>query len=132
MFTVREDEGLLMLAIRLSARVLSLVVVLFLALFVLDEGFDLWSITAREYVGLVFFPVGLVFGSLVAWRSELAGGLISVISILGFYLVFGLLLMGSVRQGWAFVLFALPGALFLVYGIAHKLHFHIRSQQVIN
>ncbi len=65
--------------------------------------------TAVEALGFLFFPVGIVVGFVVAWRRELLGGLITVVSLM----VFGVYLFvrsGQVLGPW-FFLFAGPGVL---------------------
>ena len=42
--------------------------------------------TAREAIGFLLFPVGVIAGFAVAWRRELAGGLVTVGSLSLFYL----------------------------------------------
>jgi hypothetical protein len=123
MFTQRENEETALYTLRWSGRVLSLMVLFLLALFYLSEGIGTSEIAYREYIGLLFFPIGIMIGFVVGWRNELAGGLISVFSILCFYLVYGLLLSGSIRQGWAFLVFAVPGILFLAYGLLNRIWF---------
>ena len=42
-----------------------------------------------------FFPLGALVGLVLGWREELLGGAITLISIAGFYLVYGWLLNSS-------------------------------------
>lgn len=66
--------------------------------------------TAGEAVAFLFFPVGVVAGFVLAWRRELAGGLVSVGSLALFY---GCLFAFSGRvpaTPW-FLVFAAPGFL---------------------
>jgi hypothetical protein len=39
----------------------------------------------------------------------------TTLSLLAFYLIYGLLLSGKLANGWAFVSFSAPGFLFLAY-----------------
>ena len=123
MFTKRENEETALFVIRWSGRVLSLMVLFLLALFYLSEGIVTSEIAYREYIGLLFFPIGVAIGFVIGWRDELRGGLISVLSVSAFYLIYGLLLNGSIRQGWAFLVFAVPGILFLAYGLLNRIWF---------
>jgi hypothetical protein len=69
--------------------------------------------TAREWVGLLFFPAGVCVGLVLAWRWELAGGLVAVGSFLAFYgwmVVSG----GRLPAGPYFAIAAAPGALYLL------------------
>ena len=110
-----EDKNLFML--RWTARIFAAACLAILFLFIFGENSDWSKISADEMIGLFFFPVGLIIGLILAWRKELPGGAIAVGSVLAFYFVYGLLLNGSLQQGWWFILFAIPGALFLAYGI---------------
>lgn len=123
MFTKRENEEMALFILRWSGRVLGLMVLFLLTLFYFTGDVGSTEITIREYIGLLFFPVGLVIGFVVGWRNELAGGMISVLSVAAFYLVYGMLLSGSIRQGSAFMIFAIPGVLFLTYGLLIRIWF---------
>lgn len=66
--------------------------------------------TAAEALLFLTFPVGIIAGFAVAWRRELAGGLITVGSLALFYL-----LMLSRTGRW-------PGPLFLLFAAPSFLH----------
>ncbi|MCK5407568.1 MAG: hypothetical protein KAJ37_08945 [Candidatus Krumholzibacteria bacterium] len=69
--------------------------------------------TRSEWIGVVFFPIGVGIGLVLAWRWEVLGGTISVASFLAFY--GWMVLSGSnVPNGPYFALAAAPGALYLV------------------
>ena len=123
MFTKRENEETALFILRWSARVLGLMFLFLLTLFYFTGSVGLTEITVREYVGLLFFPVGLAIGFIVGWRNELAGGMISVLSVAAFYFLYGLVLSGSIRQGSAFLIFTIPGILFLTYGVLIRIWF---------
>jgi hypothetical protein len=72
--------------VRWLPRVTSLVSVGILLLFIIGEGSGPNPITAREWVGLFFFPFGVVVGMLVAWRREVLGSLVSIGSLACFTL----------------------------------------------
>lgn len=103
--------------ILLAARLLSVVSILLLVMFVIGEGFDLEKITNRDITGLIFFPIGVAAGFIVAWKWETAGGLISLISLFCFYLVFGFLLSDRIPRGFSFLIFTTPALIFLAGGI---------------
>lgn len=65
---------------------------------------------AGEAVAFLFFPVGLVAGFALAWRHELAGGLVAVGSLALFY-VWLFALAGRVPTTPWFLVFAAPGIL---------------------
>jgi hypothetical protein len=99
--------------LRWLARGLSAASIGIIALFFLGEGFDPTRIAALEWIGLAFFPVGVVVGC--SWRGGRRGwgGSIAVISLAGFYCVYGLLLTGKLPGGCAFVVFTAPALWFL-------------------
>lgn len=110
---IYESNGLFYL--RWIARILSLATLSILFFFFIGEGFDVSKIGLNEWLGLMFFPLGLVIGLMISWRNEGFGGAISVISLFAFYFIYGLILSGRIWQGWTFIMFAIPGFLFLVY-----------------
>jgi len=116
MFEKKENETAFENFLRIVARAISIVSVAIILLFVLGEDFEFRKVTAKEWVGLGFFPVGVLIGLVLSWREELIGGAITLTSIAGFYLVYGWLLNSTLRLGWAFLPFILPGLLFLIYG----------------
>lgn len=100
------------LALRWTARLLSVASTGVLLLFLFGEPFPVAQITGKEWIGLALFPFGLVIGFAVAWWRERLGGLITIASLI----VFCLLFVGDLRKSWAFFVFALPGFLFLMSG----------------
>jgi len=101
------------MVIRWLARLASVISLGLLALFATSDGN--WP-SAFEWVLLVFFPVGIALGMVVAWWREVLGGVITLISLITFYaLIF-------VRDGhvpttpW-FALFALPGLVLMIVGL---------------
>lgn len=51
-----------------------------------------------------------------AWRYEIPGGIISIVSLLCFYLIH-YFTAGYFPKGLAFMMFTLPGVLFLINGV---------------
>jgi len=98
---------------RWAARLLSIASTVMLLLFVFGEKFEAAKVTGRQLLAFVFFPLGIVVGFAVAWWKEGVGGGISVVSLLIFYLIFVTLLRGDLARGGWFMVFALPGFLFL-------------------
>ncbi|HRH43647.1 MAG TPA: hypothetical protein PKY82_18600 [Pyrinomonadaceae bacterium] len=115
MFDQRSYESNGMFYLRWTARILSLAVVSLLFFFFIGEGFDISKVGLNELIGLLFFPLGLVVGLLISWKNEGLGAVISVSSLFAFYFVYGLLINGRIWQGWAFLVFAVPSFLFLIY-----------------
>lgn len=121
MFAQREHETTLLFAERWAARLASVVCLAIIFLFFAGEGFNFGTVHAAEYVGLVFFPLGVMIGLVLAWREELIGGTVSIVSIAAFYLIYGLVLSGRLWQGWAFLPFLVPGILFVIYGLQARI-----------
>ena len=118
--------GTAIVTLRWTARVWSVISISLILLFFVGEGFSPAQVAPKEWVGLVFFPVGVVVGMLVAWRKESWGGGITVLSLFAFYGVYGYWLSGAFPRGWAFVVFSAPGILFLVTALLSQ-----RKQQEI-
>jgi hypothetical protein len=114
MFTNRIDLGLPLAIIELMARVGSVASVTLLLMLFVGEGFQPSGISANEWAGLLFFPIGVVIGMAIAWWKEGLGSLVTVGSLIGFYLVWGYLMRNHIG-GWWFLVFASPGFLFLLH-----------------
>lgn len=118
-FGKRENEAAALFALRRTARILSIGVVFLVALFAFgNDGVASGPIRDHEYIGLFFFPVGIILGIIIGWKNELLGGVISTASLACFYLVYELAIMGRIPRGPWFVVFNIPGFLFLAYGLA--------------
>ena len=115
MFDQRNYETNSLFYLRWTARILSLATISLLFFFLIGEGFEFNKVGFKEWLGLLFFPLGLVIGLLMSWKNEGLGAVVSLASLFAFYLVYGLLLSGRLWQGWAFIAFAIPGFLFFVY-----------------
>jgi len=109
-------------SIRRFARGASLLCFGFLLLIVAGELFfpqAQLSSNARDIVGLILFPGIYALGLLLAWRYELLGGSISLLSMLAFYGWLGWQ-DGSLPRGWILPLLALPAIFFVLYGICKR------------
>src|SRR5438046_1393827 len=105
------------LSLRWVARAASLLSISTLFLFFV--GFDPASVRTREWIGLAFFPAGVVIGMLIAWWKEGLGAVITLLSLAGFYGVYGWV-MGSNVKSVAFIVFASPGFLFQIAWLISK------------
>jgi hypothetical protein len=114
MLTEKNKASSVQYFLRWSARVLSILSTAVIVLFLTGERFDVSRISGREWIGLFLFPLGVIVGFAVAWWNEGMGGAITTASLLAFYLIYGLLLRGNINLGWAFIVFASPGLLFLL------------------
>ena len=109
------DRNLLLQGIiRWTARITGVISTLILSLFVFGEPFPVAKITAVQWLGLLLFPFGVVIGFAVAWWREGLGGLITLGSLLAFYLVFVFVMHERLTEGVFFLVFAFPGFLFLI------------------
>ena len=99
--------------VRWAARILSILSIGVLLLFLIGGGdfSQPISLTTEEMVGLLFFPLGVVIGMVVAWRWEGVGAAISIGSLLAFYL-FHFTMQQKFPGGPSFLIFALPAFLF--------------------
>lgn len=114
MFTSRIDLGLPLAVIELLARVGSIASITLLILLFMGEGLHPSEISPREWAGLLFFPIGVMVGMIIAWWKEGLGSAVTLGSLLAFYLVYGYLLRNHIG-GWAFITFASPAFLFLLH-----------------
>ena len=114
MLNNRIDLGVPLAVIELLARVGSIASITLLAFIFWGEAFRPSEISATEWAGLVFFPIGIVIGLAIAWWKEGVGSVMTVGSLIGFYLVYGYLLRNHIG-GLVFIAFASPSFLFLAH-----------------
>lgn len=114
MLNNRIDWGFPLAVVELLARVGSIASVTLFILLFMGEAFRPSEISPNEWAGLVFFPIGVVIGMAIAWWKEGIGSVVTVASLVGFYLVYGYLFSNTIG-GWAFIAFASPGFLFLLH-----------------
>jgi hypothetical protein len=69
------------------------------------------SISLQEWIGVLFFPIGILLGMILAWRREGIGAGITIGSLVAFY-VYHFAVWIKFPSGPFFVLFASPGFLF--------------------
>lgn len=123
MSTSRMDGSWPLAVIELLARVGSIASITLLALIFWGEAFNPSTISRTEWIGLGFFPIGVIIGMVLAWWREGLGSGLTVGSLLGFYLVYGYVLQNHIG-GWAFVAFASPGFLFLLHWLLSDVREH--------
>ena len=63
--------------IRWTARIWSIISIGLVVAFIVGEGFDPTKITAEEWLGFLFFPVGISVGMIIAWWREFLGGIVT-------------------------------------------------------
>ena len=100
-----------LICVRWTARIWSLASIAMVLAFIVGE----WSLPSNpeEWLGFLFFPFGICLGMIKGWRKEGLGGSITVGSLLAFYVV-NLAVTGTLPKGWAWLVFAAPGFLFLL------------------
>lgn len=118
MFKLRKNEDRNLFTMRWTARVIGAASLLLLLLFLFDGSGDRMKMSVGDIIAELIFPVGIIFGLILSWRTELAGGAVTLASVVSFYFIYGWMLEESLMQTWWFVFFAIPGVLFLTYGIA--------------
>ena len=106
--------------LRWSARISSLIsaAILFAFMFGGQEQVELPA--GVEVIGFLCFPIGVLIGMGLGWKFEIAGGLVAVISLVGFY-IWHFAVSGSIAVGPYFFLFTIPGFLFLLSGLVTAL-----------
>jgi len=101
------------LIIRWVARATSIVSIGVTLLFVIGEGPNPSHLDLQQWALFAFFPFGVCVGMVVAWWNERLGGLITIICCGLFYLLH-LAVSGRFPRGPFFLLFSLPGFLFII------------------
>lgn len=101
---------------RWTGRIASLASLGLLAMFATSGG-DRPS--AFEWLMLLFFPIGVAAGTIVAWRRELLGGALAAGSLVLFH---ALMLSDASRPpaGWWFLAFTAPALAMLLGGLLSR------------
>ena len=97
--------------IRWTARIWSIVVFGILLLLIIGEWIN--PSFTYEWFGLLFIPLGISIGMILAWWWEGLGGGIILGSLLGFYIVH-FASTNTFPDGFVWLLFSVPGLLFLL------------------
>lgn len=84
MFDSRSDLGLPLALIELLARIGSVASITLLVLLFMGDAIRPSEISSNEWAGLVFFPIGVMIGMVIAWWKEGVGSVITVASLVGF------------------------------------------------
>ena len=97
-------------AVRWTARAWAIATVGVILLLSVGEG--VYPATWTEWTGLLLYPGGICLGMILAWWREGLGGGITVGSLVAFYALHTAT-AGSPPRGWAWLVLAVPGFLFL-------------------
>ncbi len=106
-------------ALRWLARGLSALVVILIAGVFVANGSNVIKIIYSTRGQFLWFPIGVLAGFLLAWRWELAGGLVSLAS-LGLFYAGEVVLWNKWPRGPYFLLCALPAAFFVASWIVGR------------
>lgn len=109
----RDKGGAVLRVILWVARVLGLLVAVFVGLFVV--AYSIGSEPSPPGFGALLYPIGPAVAYLIGWRRPLLGGAIGLGCILAFHISRG---AGVLRFPLTDVMFLLPGLLFVIYGVA--------------
>lgn len=119
MYSHKDESNFMLALIEFLARVSSVVSITLLVLLFQGEAFHPSEVAPRQWIALVFFPVGVVIGMIIAWWKEGLGVSVTLGSLLAFYFVYGYLLRYHLG-GWAFVMFASPAFFFLLHWLLRR------------
>jgi hypothetical protein len=97
--------------VRWTARLWSIASISLILLLCVGEG--IYYTGPMEWLGFLFFPLGISVGMILAWWMEGLGGSITVGSLIVFYMIY-LATVGTLPKGWAWLAFSVPGFLFLL------------------
>jgi hypothetical protein len=120
MRTSKIDLGFPLAILEVLARVGSVASITLLVMLFRHDIVNPSDISRMEWIGLFFFPIGVVLGMAVAWWKEGIGATITVVSLIGLYLIYGYYFENHVAS-WVFVVFASPGFLFLLHRLLRGL-----------
>ena len=109
--------------LRWSARATGLLSMGVLLLFLTGEdglvGGNGWAkVRPAEWIGLLFFPFGVLLGLALAWWREALGAVVASASVTAFYL-YHVLRAGRLPGGPWFLIFTSPAVLFFASWLAH-------------
>lgn len=119
MYSERSYFGLPLALIKFLARLGSITSIVLLLLLFQAEALNPSEVPPRHWFALIFFPIGVIIGMIIAWWKEALGISVTLGSLLAFYFVYGYLLRYHVG-GWAFVVLASPAFLFLLHWLLQQ------------
>ena len=110
-----KNRGKAVTVVRWVTRVLGLGMVgLFILFFIGEGGFgDVAKLTSSEKVLMIFIPVVFIAGMIVTLFRELWGGIIIILSVVGFNTV-NVIASKSLSGGLEFWYLLIPGIIFIV------------------
>jgi hypothetical protein len=109
---MNSNTPTVILVLRWTARVLGTFIAGMLLLFMIGNHYNPFTMQLRDAVHTLFMPVAVLIGLLLAWRWELLGGALATGGMVGWYAMM-LARSGQLNAGWAPLVIAVPGLLFL-------------------
>ena len=105
-------------SLRRGARAVALVMVAIVLAFVIGEGVPFSRLTPLEWLGMIGMAA-ICVGLLLGFKREIEGG---VVALAGLAVIAGIELAVHQRLpgGWVWPVLAIPGALYLVVGLAER------------
>jgi hypothetical protein len=114
--TAQPPNNVVANVLRWTARLTSIASIGLLMQFLFGEP---GTPTLSEAMLMAFFPFGVMAGMVLGWWKELYGGLFTVVSLAIFYMLM-IVQRGQFPPGPYFILFALPGVMFLAAALARR------------
>ncbi|MGA8264011.1 MAG: hypothetical protein WB779_06175 [Ignavibacteriaceae bacterium] len=99
-------------AVKTIARFWSVLSTIMILLFLFGEGLDPSRLTVNEWVGFLFFPLGLVLGLIISWKKEIFGGVVTIVSVTVFTIMMGI--------NWFIFALGFPAVLFIIHAMIVK------------
>lgn len=99
-------------AIKTIARFWSVLSTIMILLFLFGESIDPSKLRFNEWIGFIFFPVGLLIGLIISWKKEIVGGIVTIVSMI----IFAFLMV----LNWFIIALGFPSVLFIFHAIITK------------
>lgn len=123
----KKPENTTFLLLKYLARILGSLTLVFILIFflgIISSSSNEPLPTFTESIGFLFYPIGFAIGLIIAYKNELLGGIINLVSFV-FFVIFIFILreIFIISRDFSFFIFlAIPGVLYLVVGILQKMH----------
>ncbi len=114
METSTGKQATLTRLIRWIARLWSTASILIILLLCVGEGIHYTG--PMQWLGFLFYPVGISVGMILAWRREGLGASITIGCLIVFYVIH-YATAGIFPRGWGWLTLAAPGFLFLLCSV---------------
>jgi len=108
--------------LRWIARIWGILSIAFILIMFIGEGLGEWgsaSFKAYEIIAALFFPVGILVGIVIGYWKELLGGIVTICSLIAFYIIVSIG-SGHLVSGPWFILVAAPGLWFIATALVSR------------